>query len=508
MKRHKHSLSHYHLMTGEMGKLYPVATVEVLPGDTVQMHTSALIRLSPPIRPVMHPVEVRFHCWYVPYRLLWEDFEVFITGGPDGEDASSFPYIQGHATNGFTAKTLPDYMGVKPGATGANLQINALPIRAYNLIWNKCYRDQDLQSELAVPVTGGADATSQLLVKNIAWQKDRFTAARPWPQKGPDVLLPLGTTAPVVTGYSGAAGEVQNYENLSGTSASGDAFLISNASAVGWGGSATTGQALRFKAGDPTFLEADLSAASAASVIDLRYAIGLQQYQEARALYGSEYVDYLRYLGIRPSDARLQRPEYLGGAKQTITWSEIVQTSEPAQDNPLGQLGGHGISALRTRPYRHFFEEHGVILCLMSVRPKSVYPDGLDRMWSRRTKEDFWQKELERIGQEPIYSRELWAESDANGGSDVFGYADRYSDYRSQKSRVSGDFRDSVMYDWHLARLFSAAPTLNETFITCDPTDRIFADQTANADHLWCMINHRIMARRFVGAPGAAKQIV
>lgn len=503
MKRHKHSLSHYHLLTAEMGKLYPVGLYEVLPGDTVQQHTSALIRLSPPLRPVMHPVVVRFHTWFVPYRLLWDGFEEFITGGPDGEggDSGAFPTITADATNGFTIKTLPDYMGCKPGSAAAGLVVSALPFRAYGEIWDKCYRDQDLQTKLDVSKASGNDTTTPLVVQSVAWEKDRFTAARPWPQKGPDVVLPLGTSAPVVGASNSAVQFAQ------GTPAGAQVSLTGDSSNTPkWATGATpSGDMFWPSTGTGTNLEARLDEATAATITDLRYAMSIQRYQEARALYGSEYVDYLRYLGIRPSDARLQRPEYLGGAKQTVSWSEIVQTSEPAEDNPLGQLGGHGISAMRTRPYRHFFEEHGICMTLMSVRPRSMYADGLHRMWSRRVKEDFWQKELENIGSEPVYSRELYAESDANGGDDVFGWADRYSDYRHIPSRISGDFRTSAMYDWHLARMFSSQPTLNGTFITCDPSDRIFADQTADADHLWCMVNHRITARRFVGRGGVGR---
>lgn len=495
MKRSKHSLSHYHLTTGQLGKLYPVGCYEVIPGDTVQQHTSALIRLSPPARPVMHPVVVRFHHWYVPYRLLWEDFENFITGGSDGEgDGAVYPTITAHAANGFTAKTLPDYFGIRPGAAGASLEVSALPIRAYNMIWNKCYRDQDLQSELVVPVTSGADTTSPLTVQSVSWEKDRFTAARPWPQKGPDVLLPLGTTAPVTISPDGATAS-PTYR-IASDSTPRSLTVNNGATAAHWNQAGTASETAYYV--DPALVGvADLSAASSATVQELRYAMGLQRYAEARALYGSEYVDYLRYLGIRPSDARLQRPEYLGGAKQTIAWGEVLNTADD-----LGGIGGHGLSAMRTRPYRHFFEEHGVCITLMSVRPRSMYGESLERMWSRRAKEDFFEKELERVGQEPIYSREVYAESDANGGSDVFGYGDRYSDYRGMRSRVSGEFRDSTLYDWHLARLLAAAPTLNSAFITCAPSNRIFVDQTAGADHLWCMINHKIAARRMVGHPG------
>ena len=501
MKRYKHSLSHYHLTTGQMGKLYPVGVYEVLPGDTIQQHTSALIRLSPPARPVMHPVVVRFHTWYVPYRLVWEDFQNFITGGSDGEgDGAVYPTITAHATNGFTAKTLPDYFGIRPGSGAASLVVSALPIRAYNMIWNMRYRDQDLQTELTVPVASGADTTSPLTVQNVSWEKDRFTAARPWPQKGPDVSIPLGVSAPVKTSGSAlvtGANPVLKFSEIDGTAPSAATLALTGA-----GGLETT--AVSTPSNDaqlyPNNLFADLTGATAATVTDLQYAVGLQKYAEARALYGSEYIDYLRYLGIKPSDARLQQPEYLGGAKQTVAWGEVLNTADD-----LGGIGGHGITAMRTRPYRHFFEEHGVCITLMSVRPRSMYGESLERMWSRNTKEDFWQKELERVGQEAIYSREVYAESDANGGSDVFGFGDRYSDYRGIRSRISGEFRDSTLYDWHLARLLGSQPSLNSAFIKCEPSNRIFVDQTANADHLWCMVNHRIAARRFVGHPGVSR---
>lgn len=470
MKRNKHSLSHYKLLTCDMGELVPVGVFEVLPGDSVQQATSALIRVSPLVAPVMHPVVVRFHSWFVPYRILWDGWEDFITGGADGEggDADGFPILVAGG-GGFGSGGLLDYLGVPP--TIAGLEVSALPVRAYNKVWNEFYRDQDLQTELAMPTDGDTDTTSPIDVQKVNWEKDYFTAARPWTQKGPDVTLPIGTFAPVKGGPAVSAG---NYNDIS-------------VSAAKWvyAGLGTVADA---------YLYADLNSATGVNINTVREAFAVQRYQEARARYGSRYVEYLRYLGVRSSDGRLQRPEYLGGGKQTISFSEIVQTGPDSSDEGVADLKGHGIAALRSRRYRRFFEEHGVVLTLMSVRPRSMYVNGYARMWSRRIKEDFWQKELEHIGQQEIYRREIYSDGSA-GDDDVFGYTDRYAEYRHIQSSIAADMRNTLAH-WHMARILGSAPTLNSSFIECEPSKRVHAVQTD--DVLWVMCSHSIQARRMV----------
>lgn len=495
MKRYKHSLSHYKLATFDMGELIPVGCYEVLPGDTIQQRSSALLRVSPLLAPVMHPVIVRMHHWFVPYRLVWDGWEEFITGGPDGEggDSGEFPYIGADSVTGFDEGSLADYLGIPPGVP--SIEVSALPFRAYQLIWNEFYRDQDLQTPVVVSKASGEDTTGVTLTghKLCSWEKDYFTAARPWPQKGPDVTLPLGTTAPVSLADDGkplfdlgggAEGQIET------TSIGANTMRFNqNAGAAGF--------EIIWK--NPK-LQVSLEDATAVDINTVRRAFAIQRYQEARAQYGSRYTEYLRYLGVRSSDARLQRPEYLGGGKQTIAFSEVLQSSPDvdtgtSEDVGVGELKGHGISAMRSRRYRRFFEEHGVVLTLMSVRPRTMYQDGLPRMWSRRTKEDFWQKELERIGQQEVYSREVFAEADGAGGSDVFGYQDRYAEYRHIQSQVSGEFR-SILDFWHLGRQFTAAPSLNGDFVRCIPSKRVNAVQTN--DVLWVMVNNSIQARRMV----------
>lgn len=223
-------------------------------------------------------------------------------------------------------------------------------------------------------------------------------------------------------------------------------------------------------------------------------------------MYGSRLTEYLAYLGIRSSDARLQRPEYLGGGKQTFSWSEVLQTAPDASAGTtgadgVGALKGHGIGAMRTNGYLRFFEEHGYVISLLSVRPRTMYSTGLHKMWSRTTKEDFWQRELEDIGQEEVYKRELYLAGANN--STVFGYRPRYSSYTSVPSQVAGDFRSSTMNYWHLARIFAAEPSLNQSFVECDPATRIF--QVETEDPLWIMASHSLQARRMVKRAGVGR---
>lgn len=482
MKRFKHSLSHYALHTLDMGQLIPVGNFEVLPGDSIRMSTSALLRVSPLLTPVMHPVQVRIHHWFVPYRLLWDQWEDFITGGPDGTGSEDpLPKISVAANGG--SGSLLDYMGV-PGTN--DILVSAFPIQAYNTIWNEFYRDQDLQPEVSV---------NNAVPLNCAWEKDQFTAARPWTQKGPDVTLPLGTTAPVVPDGTGSPSF--SFSGVGGVSAGNLRSALTSAavttSVVPTGAGPTQGLFWQ----DPE-LRADLSSALAVDVNQVRLAFALQRYQEARAQYGSRYTEYLRYLGVRSSDARLQRPEYLGGGRSTISFSEVLRTGDdpaaPDPEAPIGEMRGHGISALRSKSWVRFFEEHGVVLTLASVRPKTIYAQGVFKHWNRNTKEDFWQRELEQIGQQEVQNKEVYVahpEPDA-----TFGYNDRYYEYRHHPSYVTSDFR-TTLNDWHLARIFGIAPTLNADFVNCVPSKRIHAEQTQ--DVLWGMFSHSIQARRMVG---------
>lgn len=489
MKRSKFSLSHYKLLTCDMGELVPIGLTEVLPGDTVQQATSLLVRVSPLVSPVMHPVHVRVHHWFVPNRLVWAGWEDFITGGPDGMNSDIVPSIANPNVEGG----LGDYLGLVPGAGGL---VNAMPFRAYALIWNEWYRDQDLQTELPISTASGTDTTTPTSLQHCAWEKDYFTSARPWTQKGPEVTIPFGVTAEVVS--NGRQPKLNVYGQVTdGPLISGDDGLES---ALRVGGATTTQANVAW--GSETGLQTDLMSATAVNVNEFRRAFALQRYEEARARYGSRYTEYLRYLGVRSSDARLQRPEYLGGGKQTIQFSEVLQTGPGSTDGSpvaggVGQLAGHGIGAMRSNRYRKFFEEHGYIISLLSVKPKTMYMTSMARHWLRKTKEDYFQRELQHIGQQPIWNAEVHA-THANP-TGTFGYQDRYDEYRRAESTVAGDFRHDLDF-WHYARSFASDPVLNADFIKAVPTKRV--NQVQTEDVLWIMANHSIQARRMVAAAG------
>lgn len=492
MKRAKFSLSNRKLFTCDMGELVPCGLLEVLPGDSIQAATSMLVRTQPMLAPPMHPVDVRIHHWFVPHRLVWSDWENFITGGPDGLNASVFPTIT--LAGGAAVGSLADYLGVPTGVAG--ISVSALPFRGYSLIWNSWYRDQDLETALVVNTAAGADATTNTTLQCCDWEKDYYTSARPWEQKGPGITIPLGTraeirgigfepssvaTGPTKVGVREGGGNHQDYPY--------------------WFASPTQNilvKALGTTNADHPDLYTDLSTATAASINTLRQAFALQRYEEARARYGSRYTEYLRYLGVRSSDARLQRPEYLGGGRDTIQFSEVLQTAADGA-NAVGTMRGHGIAGVRSNRFRRFFEEHGYMFTLMSVRPKTMYIQGIPRTWNRRAKEDFWQVELQHIGQQKVLNKELYAAHSTPEGT--FGYQDRYDEYRRQESFVSGEFRSSLNM-WHFARSFASDPALNASFVKCVPPENTFA--VPASDVLWVLARNSIQARRLVSPSGSS----
>lgn len=478
-KRNKFSLSHTKLLSCNMGNLVPIGLTEVLPGDTVQQATTCMIRFSPLLAPVMHPTHVNVSHWFVPHRLVWESWEDFITGGSDGNNASVFPFID-MGVSGAAVGSLADYLGVPTGV--ADLTVSALPFRGYGLIWNEWFRDQDLETELTVSVADDEDTTTNTAMQRVAWEKDYFTTARPWEQKGASITVPIGDTAPVASDTPLDGTEVSVYS----TAGSSYQKLYTG----------STNASLALNAGlEANQLYADLASATGVSINLLREAFALQRFAEARARYGSRYVEYLRSLGVRSSDARLQRPEFLGGGRYPVQFSEVLQTAEGT--NPVGELRGHGIGVARSNRYRRFFEEHGYVFSFVSVKPKTIYADGLHRTWNRRAKEDFFQMELQHIGQQEVLYKEVYAAHSTPDGT--FGYQDRYDEYRRMPSSISGEFRNTLDF-WHFARRFSSDPALNASFVSCVPPTDPFA--STSTDTLYILAKHSMQARRLLSARG------
>lgn len=446
--RSRFNLSHYHLTTFDMGRLIPVMTEEVLPGDTFNMSTRAMMRVSPLVTPVMHPVEVRLHYFYVPNRILWDGWEDFIAGQTD-ELPGNRDYVPTIVLNDANPAEMEfaDYLGVPPVD---GIQVSMLPCWAYMAIYNTWYRDQDLVQELDWPAQAGTSPKRPHIMP-VAWEKDYFTTARPYPQND---------------GYSIAAPILS------------DDFVPEH------------GRASRIEQHWEQPFN-DTTTIGKLNLFDLRLAVAAQNISEARNRYGDRYEDYLRWLGRNPRSGLLDMPERLGGGRATIQFSEVLAHAEGENTN-VGDMAGHGIATIATRGVRRTFEEHGWVMALASVRPKTIYSESYHRKFWRRMATDFWQPEMEIM---PVQEVTQFEVSVQGLSEQIFGYVPKYDEYRHSWSYVSGEFRD-INDSWHLARKFSEPPYLNETFINCEPSERIFA--TGNVHHLLASFNHRVYAQRIV----------
>lgn len=508
-KRAKFNLSNFHNCTFKMGYLYPVNLTEVLPGDSIQLSTSVFLRLAPMVVPVMHPVYMHLSNFFVPSRILWDGFEDFITGGPDGVDTSVLPKVTLNVTNSPVG-SLADAFGipVQMLKDAKTFSVNSLPFIAYYMIWNEYFRDQDLNEAIDLSTITGAASSLSLL--RPSWAKDYFTTARPWPQKGPDVSVPVNLTAagaPTITGTVVGNGTPKFNFVDSGQDASNrqNALYASQSSSgnVGYNSPSRT-NILNWQ--DPALkVNIDYSSGNpelgSVNINDLREAFALQRFEEHRSMFGSRYEDLLRYLGVRPQDARLQLPEYLGGFSAPVQFSEVLQTSSDAERSGVGDMYGHGIGATKGRRIRRFIPEHGYIMSLLTVRPIPVYSQGLERLWSKENRFDFWQKEYEHIGQQEIRNSEVYADGDTAQDKATFGYQNRYDEYRRGVNIITGEFRTNQDY-WTMARIFASRPTLNGDFVTCMPTDRIFQVNEQNSDQCYAMVKNNIITKRLVSKNG------
>lgn len=552
-KRNSFNLSHERKMTCKLGKLNVMLNIPVVPGDTAKVVSEAMVRMAPMVAPIMHRVNCYIHYFYVPNRIIWSEFEEFITGGEDGTSEPAMPHITGTQISAmvrnnnyrdlFQHGSLWDFLGLPSSddlPSSADLKISLLPFRAYQMIWNEYYRDQNLQDEVDIckDISGDGHTEAQihdlLTLRNRCWEKDYFSGALPWPQRGEDVFLPLHGDAPVVATREISASEplMVPFELGNGLSSSdiefefsGNGSLPSNNTVVARNayssGGLSKGPLAQYNGNDyNTILSgiegtqyirqdnitgnyvADLTQVTAATINELRRATAAQRYLELRARSGSRYIEVIEAeFGVRSSDARLQRPEYLGGGKTALVISEVLQNSASDETTPQGNMAGHGLSVGKTHKFKRFFEEHGYVIGIMSIVPKPTYQQGIPRDFLKMDKYDYYSPMFAHLGEQEIYNAEIYANQTNPYG--LFGYTPRYAEYKYIPSSVHGDFRGNMDF-WHMGRIFSNPPTLNAEFVqvdeAADDLTRVFAAMTDNDgvpyDHYWVYLYNSVKMLR------------
>lgn len=454
-------LSYNKKFTCDMGQLIPVQCDEVVPGDVVKMGCEAVIRFNPMVVPVLHKIDAFFHTFFVPYdRVLDPNFQSYITGyNKDDTREEYVGTIPTWTPTNTAIGSLWDYLGFPVGVNPVGAYPIDYPRRAYNKIFNEYYRDENLMDEVAL--------TNESILRRC-WQKDYFTSALPWQQKGVSPALPIaGTTA--------ALWNSNSFTELSGDPGIMRANGSSGANAKIGGTTAQFTTTIRDFFAKNTV---DLSVASTFDIADLRIAFQIQKWMERNARCGSRYTEFLQsHFGISPKDERLQRPEYIGGHKAPVIVSEVLQTSE-TETTPQGNLAGHGLCVGRGYIGDYHVQEYGLIMTLMSVMPVTAYEQGIDRQWIKRSKYDFFFPEFVNLSEQAIERCEIYANGVEADNRTLFGYQGRYDEMRTKRDMVCGQMRMSGSLPfpaWTLGRQFSAPPILNQSFLTCNPRKDIFA---------------------------------
>ncbi|WNK13099.1 MAG: major capsid protein [Microvirus sp.] len=481
----KFDLSHEKKLSLNMGELVPILVQEVLPNDSFRKNTETMMRLAPMLAPMMHRVNVYVHDFFVPSRILWDEHEKFMSIGTGVMPTVTIGQAQAVGNDVWTIGKLPDYMGIPPLLVGATApptlseKISALPFRAYQRICGEYFRPNDPTQSVYYQTDSGPQPDgvipSLLKLNNRAWEKDYYTSALGQAQAGQPISIPFtykdATTIEQTDGsahVTDTLGETAGLNTLNRT---------------------TDGKTIRVENIDHL-----------ATINEFREANAIQRFLEKINVAGSRYVEYLKAIwGAHSKDERLQRPEFLGGSRQPIVISEVLSTYDnTAGDLPQGTMTGHGISVGSSNAWSKTFTEHGYIISLLSVLPRTGYQQGLDKMWSRLDQYDFAIPDFAHLGEQAVLNKELYLDlyDLVPGANDAtFGYQSRFSEYKFKNNTSHGDFRTSLAF-WHMDRIFPTRPVLNDDFRISDPTLRIFALEDPDLDHLWVQIYHDMSAVR------------
>jgi hypothetical protein len=500
--KNKFDLSHEVKQTGNMGYLYPCYVQDVIPGDSLRVTTQQMIRLSPLLAPMMHNVDFKLDYFFVPYRLVWDEWKDFITGGEDGNDLPSFPRIPVNtSSDNFLEKgKLADYLGVPPiqssmsgginGGAFPNIsngaqELSALPFRAYQLIYHEYFRDQNVGTEYDQYTTSGVQSSStyndQMNIRRSNWEKDYFTSSLPFLQRGGEVELPLGTVT-VDTAFKDN-GQDPTTNNIN----------VGTNDRIHLGGYNSS----TYQGGFSGEMES-------VTINELRKASALQKWLEIMARAGSRYREQIfAIFGERIPDYTVQVPQYLGGGKTPIMISEVLstysQTSSASTggstDRPMGDMAGHALGLGDNIGFKQSFDEHGIVLGLCRIIPKASYVQGLSKFWQKFDKFDHYFPQFANLGEQEVYNKEIFIKGNNSTDNEIFGYQQRYAEYKYVQNRIAGDFRDTLAH-WELSRRFNDHALLNQSFIECNPDDRIFAITDSSEDKIWISLYHKVDALR------------